>query len=65
MFKHGIRGDRTRISDGMTDSVDSLSLEFFANLGCPSAPTTNEVKAAEVHPVEKVNDPVEGVIVEE
>ena len=48
-FKHGIRGDWPRIPDGMPDSTDPLPLEFFANLGCPLAPTVVESKAIEVH----------------
>ena len=61
MFKHGIRGDRQRIPNGMPDSTDQLYLEFFANLGCPLAPTADEAKEVEVHPVEMVKDSVKGV----
>ena len=46
-FKHGIRGDRPRILDGMPDSADPLSSEFFANLGCSPAPTAIEAKVAD------------------
>ena len=65
MFIHGIRGDRPRILDGMLDFVDPLPTEFFANLGCPLAPTADEAKVADVHLVETATDPVEGAIVEE
>ena len=63
VFKHGIRGDRPRILDGMPDSTDPLPLEFFANLGCPPASTTVEAKAEEIHLVKTEKDLVEGVIV--
>ena len=52
MFKHGIRGDRLRIPDGMPDSTDPLASEFFANLGCPLVSTPIEAEATEVHMVE-------------
>ena len=65
MFIHGIHGDQPRIPDGMPDSVDPFTLEFFANLGCPLALTVNEAKTAEVHLVETAKDPMEGVVVEE
>ena len=64
-FKHGIRDDRPRIPDGMPDSADPLPLEFFANLGCPPTPTTDEAKVVEVHPFETTKDSVEGAIAEE
>ena len=65
VFKHGIHGDRPRIPDGMPESIDPLPLEFFVNLGCPLAQTAVEAKAAEVHPVERTKDLVEGTIAEE
>ena len=65
VFKHGIRGDRQRILDGMPDFTDPLSLEFFANLGCPSASAPVEPKVVEVYPTEEAKDPVEGAIIEE
>ena len=65
MFKHGIRGDRLRIMDGMPDSTDPLALEFFANLGCPPVSTPVEAEATEVHMVETTKDPVEGIVAEE
>ena len=65
VFKHGIRGDRLRISDGMPDFIDPLPPEYFENLGCPLAPTTDETKVVEVHSVEMAKDPVEGIITEE
>ena len=65
MFKLGIRGDRPRIPDDMLNSTDPLPPEFFANLGCPPAPTLVEAKTAKVHPIEKAKDPVEGAIAEE
>ena len=65
MFKHGIRGDRPRIPDGMPDSTNPLPQEFFANLGCLSALKPVEAKATEVHSVETAKDPMEGVVVEE
>ena len=64
-FKHGIRGDRTRTSPGMPDSVKPLPLEFFTNLGCPRALPLVEAKAAEVLLVETVKDPKEGIVEEE
>ena len=65
MFKHIIRGDRPGIPDGMPDFTDPLLPEFFANLGCPLAPTAIEAKAAKVHLGEAVKDPVEGIVAEE
>ena len=65
VFKHGIHDDRPSISDGMPDSADPLPLEFFANLGCPLAPSSIEGKATEVHSVETTKDSVEGAIIEE
>ena len=65
MFKHNIYGDQPRIPDGMLNSTDPLPPEFFANLGCPLAPTTIEAKVAEVHLGEAAKDPVEDVVVEE
>ena len=49
----------------MPDSFDPFPLEFFTNLGCPPAPTTDEAKAIEVYLVEKAKDLVEGVVAEE
>ena len=65
VFKHGIRGDQPRIPDGMPDYIDPFPVEFFVNPGCPPPPTSVEGKALEVHTVEKVKDPAEGVVVEE
>ena len=65
VFKHGIRGDRPRIPDGMSDFADLLPLEFFENLGCPPASTPVKAKVVEVHPEEAAKDPVEGTVVEE
>ena len=68
MFKHGIRGDRPRIPDGMPESIDPLPPKFFGNLRCPPpplAPTLIEAKPAEAHLVEKTKDPVEGAVVGE
>ena len=39
-FIHGILGDRPRIPDAMPESTNPLSLEFFANLGCPQGPNS-------------------------
>ena len=50
VFKHGIHGDRPRILDGMPDSANPLSLEFFENLGCPPAPIAVKAKATNVRP---------------
>ena len=63
-FKHGICGDRPRISDGMPYFTDPLPPEFFANLGCPPAPIVVKAKASEVYLVETMKDSVEGVVVE-
>ena len=63
-FKHGICGDRLRISDAMSDSANPLLPDFFTNLGWPLTPISIEAKAAEVHMVETVR-PVEGVVLEE
>ena len=65
VFKHGIRGDRPRILDGMPDSTDPLPLEFFANQWCPLASAPVEAKAVEVHSAEATKDPVEGTVLEE
>ena len=46
-------------------SIDPLPPKFFANLGCPLAPTSVDSKATEVHLVKTVKDPIEGVVVEE
>ena len=65
MFKHGICDEWLGISDGMPDSSYPLSLEFFANLGCPLSLTAVETKVVEVHLAEMVKDSVEGVATEE
>ena len=49
----------------MPDSIDPLPPDFFANMGRPPAPTANEAKAAKVHPIEMVKDPVEGAVTKE
>ena len=49
----------------MSDSADPLPSEFFANLGCPLAPTVVEAKVVEVHLGEATKDPMEDVVVEE
>ena len=38
---------------------------FFSNLGCPSAPTSIEAKATEVHLGEAAKNPVEDAVTEE
>ena len=65
VFKHGIRGDRSRIPDVIPDSADLFSPEFFVNLGCPSAPTADKAKAVKVYPVGTTKDLMEGVVAEE
>ena len=59
-FKHGIRGDRPRISDGMPDFADPLPPQFFMNLGAPRPQQLLKLYLAET-----AKDPVEGVVVEE
>ena len=58
-------GEQPRIPNGMPDSTDPLPPEFFANVGCPPAPTAIEAKAAEVHLGEAAKDPKVDVVVEE
>ena len=48
VFKHNICGDHLGIPDGMLDSTDPLSPEFFVNPRCPPALTVIEVKAVEI-----------------
>ena len=38
VFKNNICGDRSKISDGMSDSANPLPLEFFVNPRCPPPP---------------------------
>ena len=64
-FKHNIYGDQPGIPDVMPDSTDPLPPEFFANLGCPLAPTAIEAKAIEVHLGVVVKDLVEVAVAEE
>ena len=62
VFKHNICGDHPGIPNGMSDSVEPLPLEFFANLGCPLASTVVEAKAIEVHLGEAAKDTVEDIV---
>ena len=48
MFKHNIYGDQLEVPDGMPDSFDPLSPEFFANPRCPPTLATTEVTTAKV-----------------
>ena len=41
-FKHNIYGDQLEILDGMLDSSDPLTLEFFMNPRCPPARVPTE-----------------------
>ena len=59
-FKHNIHGDWPGIPDGMPDSVDPLSPEFFCKSGVPLGPTTVKAKAVEVHLVEEAKGPGRG-----
>ena len=64
-FKHNICKDQPKIPNGMPNSIDPLPLEFFMNLRWPPAPTSVEVKVAEIDMGEATKDPKEGVIAEE
>ena len=64
-FKHIICGDQPGIPNGMPNSTNPLPPEFFANLGCPSAPTTIGTKVAKVHLGEVAKDPMDDAFVEE
>ena len=46
MFKHNICGDQLEVPDGMPDSFDPLSPEFFMNPRCPLVPETIEATTA-------------------
>ena len=57
VFKHNIRGDHPEVPDGMSDSSDPLSPEFFVNPRCPLAPTTIEAIATEVDQSKAAKEP--------
>ena len=49
VFKHNIYGDQPEVLDCMPDSLDFLSLECFASLGCPPVPASFEGVVVGVH----------------
>ena len=48
MFKHNICGDQPKVPNGMQDSSDPLSPEFFMNPRCPPVPAATEATTTEV-----------------
>ena len=63
MFKHNICGSQPEVPEGMPDSSNPLSPEFFANLRCPPALTITEVVAAEVDLIALAKDLKENAFV--
>ena len=56
MFKHNIHGSQPEVPDGMPNSSNLLSPEFFANPRCPPALVIIEVAATEVDLIEPAKD---------
>ena len=57
MFKHNICGDNPEVPDGMPDSSDLISLEFFVNPKCPPALAAIEATTVEVDQSEEAKGP--------
>ena len=65
VFKHNICGDHPEFLEGMSDSTDSLPLEFFVNLGCPPLQATTKAIVTEAPLREMPKEPMEVVVVED
>ena len=59
VFKHNIRGDHLEVPEGMPDSTNPLSLEFFVNPGYPPVQAAAEATTTEASPSETAKDPME------
>ena len=59
VFKHNIRRDQPKVPDGMPDSFDSFSPEFFVNPMCPLIPMVTKDIAVEAHLSEVTKEPEE------
>ena len=67
MFKHNIYGDQVEVLDGMPDSFDPLTLEFFMNPSPltqePTKATTTEAEQSKE--IEKAKEPEKGAPIED
>ena len=63
VFKYNICGDQPDVLDGMLDSVDPLSPEFFMSPKCPSAQATTEDTTVEACPGAVAKEPEENTFV--
>ena len=66
MFKHNIYGDQVEVLDGMPDSFDPLTPEFFMNPSPltpePTKATTTEAEQSKE--IEKAKEPEKGAPIE-
>ena len=57
VFKHNICGDQPKVPDGMPDSFDPLSPEFFVSQRCPPVLAATGATVVEEHPSEVAKEP--------
>ena len=65
IFKHNIRGDCPKVTEGMPDSTDPLPLEFFVNPGCLPVQAAAKATVTEVPLSKATKEPGEIVVVED
>ena len=65
IFKHNIRGDCPKVTEGMPDSTDPLPLDFFVNPRCPPVQAAVEATATEVPLSKATKEPVEIIAVKD
>ena len=59
VFKHNICGDQPEVPDGIPNSSNPLSPEFFVSPRCPPVSVATEDAAVKVHPSEAAKEPEE------
>ena len=57
VFKHNICGDQLEVPDGMPDSSDPLSPDFFVSPKCPPVLAATRDTTFEVHPSKVAKGP--------
>ena len=57
--KHNICGDQPEVPDGIPNSSNPLSPEFFVSPRCSPVPAVTEDAAVKVHPSEEAKEPEE------